>query len=374
MKILVLMKRFSSGKDQITENFGREVRLFSELQKRGHEVTLLCTDHVRNERISTTLNGMKVEIYPFGMPGILKFFAAARNAAKENDIIVGTSHPLHGIIAAVVAKGKPLIYDVRDNYETYDFTNIPLLKRGLIPRLVNNHVVRRSSLVTCASPELASIAGRHREGPTLVITNGIDLKLYRPLDRNKCRKMLKLPPDDKIITYSGGIRGIGVDLLLKAFKKVHEKDNSTRLMLIGDEIKSKYSDVASPNDKIDVFASVPYERLLYYLNASDVLVVAYEKNEFTKVMYTPYKLMDYMALNKPIVCTDVGDMKKMLAGYEQLICRPNDSDDMAGKLLVALKTKKVNYRSKLNDFTWERLGARLDTAIRAMFKNAGEAQ
>ena len=372
MKILVLMKRFSSNKDQIAENFGREVRLFSELQKKGHIVTLLCTDHVRKEKITTTLNGMKVEVYPFGILDAFRFFSVAKKLAKQNDTIAGTSHPLHGLIAVLAAMGKPVIYDVRDNYETYDFTNIPMFKRGIIPKFVNNHIIRKSSLITCASPALAEEAAKKTKAAVAVITNGIDLKLYRPIDRNKCREMLKMPMNGKIITYAGGIRGIGIDVLVKAFNKLEEKD--AKLMLIGDEIKSKYAYTAATSDeKIIVVGSMPYEKLLYYLNASDVLVVAYESNEFTKVMYAPYKLIDYMALNKPIVCTDVGEMRKML-GDDRLICRPHDTEDMAKKIAAALKIKRVEHRKKLSRFTWQKLGEKLDNAIKAMFKNtAAEA-
>ncbi len=366
MKILVLMKRFSSGKDQIKENFGREIRLFSEVQRKGHKVTLLCTDHVKKERISTTLNGMKVEVYPFGMGGFFRFLAVAKKMAAQNDVVVGTSHPLHGLIAVLAAKGKPVAYDVRDNYETYDFTNLPLLKKGIIPRLVNSYNLRKSKLVTCASPSLAKDAKRKTRGAVTVITNGIDLKLYRPLPSDKCRKMLKLPSDWKIITYSGGIRGTGVGLLIEAFEKVSAKDPKARLMLIGDEIKSKYSDLADKSGgKIIVVDAMPYERLLYYLNASDVLTIAYESNEFTKAMFTPYKLMDYMAVEKPIVCSDVGEMRKML-GDDRLICKPGDASDMAEKISIALKMKKASHRTRLKEFTWQKLGEKLEKAIVTM--------
>ncbi len=379
MRVLVVMKRFSSGKDQIGENFGREVRLASELRRLGHKVTLLCADHVKKERISTSLDGMKVEIYPFGLLDVFKFLTAAKRMGDDNDVIFGTSHPLLGHIAHLAAKnGKPMVYDVRDNYDYYDFSNVPLLKKGPIPKLVNNHVLRSSSLVTCASPSLAEMVKKIRKGkgPVVVLPNGVDLNICRPVPKEKCRRLLGLPVHGKIITYSGGIRGVGVDLLIAAFRKLQgtlqraQKTYGIKLMLIGDEIKKRYSPVAAAsNSKIIVLGSMPYEKLLYCLNASDAFVIAYEENEFTKVMYTPYKLMDYMALNKPIVCTDVGEMRRMLKGHEQLICKPNDTEDMAAKIAAALRVGKVNYRKMLADFTWQRLGRKLNTAIRATFKN-----
>ncbi|MBI2140893.1 glycosyltransferase [Candidatus Woesearchaeota archaeon] len=381
MKILVVMKRFSSGKDQIEENFGREVRLASELQRLGHQVTILCADQAKKEKATKKLNGMKVEICPFAIASITNFLAAAKRMAAENEIIVATSHPLLGLVAIAAAKKRPVVYDVRDNYETYEFGNFPLLKTGIIQklasRLVNNHVMRKSSMVTCASNILAHAALKARKGrgPVVTIPNGIDLQLYKPLPQEECRKLTDLPLNDKIITYSGGVRGAGIDTLIKAFNTVRERNKNAMLMLIGNEVKNKYSRAADASGgRIITVASVPYKALLYYLNASDVLVVAYEDNEFTRVMYTPYKLMDYMALDKPIVCTDVGEMRKVLKGYEQLICRPNDAGDMATKIEAALGMEKVNYRKMLADFTWQSLGKKLNTAIRATFKNPARVQ
>ncbi len=381
MRILVVMKRFSSGKDQIAENFGREVRLASELQRLGHQVTILCADQAKKERATVKLNGMKVEICPFTILGMAKLFALVKRMAAESEVVVATSHPLLGMIAIAAAKKRPVVYDVRDNYETYEFGSFPLLKAGIIQklasRLVNNYVIRKSSLVTCASNILAHAALKARKGrgPVVTIPNGIDLQLYKPLPKEECRKLIGLPINDRIITYSGGIRGAGIDTLIRAFSIVREKDKRAMLMLIGNDMVGKYSGAeAASGGRIATVASMPYEALLRYLNASDVLVVSYEDNEFTKVMYTPYKLMDYMALDKPIVCTDVGEMRKVLKGHEQLICKPNDAGDMAAKIVAALGMRQASYRKTLADFTWQRLGQRLNTAIRATFKNPAKEQ
>ncbi len=368
MKIFAIIKRFSSNKDQVKDNFGREVRLLSELQKRGHAITVLCADHITKERATTTLNNMKAQIYPFTILGLPEFIAAAKRMAAENDFTYATSHPLLGAVGHFASKatGKRMAYDLRDNYEAYDFTSLPLLKRGAIPKFVNSHAIRNSALITCASPAIAEIAKKKTKGAVAVITNGIDLDECKPMDTDRCRKKLGLPANAKIITYSGGIRGIGIDTLISAFKKVQATAKNAILMLIGNEIKQRYGSTADKS--IIVIGQMPYKDLIYYLNASDVLAIAYEKNEFTKVMYTPYKLMDYMALNKPIVCTDIGDMKKML-GDSKLACRPGDANDMARKIVAALKTRKTNTRSMLKDFTWKNLGKKLDQAIMATFKN-----
>ena len=165
MKILLLMKRFSTNRDMIMENFGREVRLFSEINRLGQTITVLCADQVKKERKTTKLNGMLVEIYPFGMVHIPKFIAVARKTAAENDVVVGSTHSLLGYIAHLAAKtsGKKMVYDLRDNYETYNFTNMPLLKKGFLPKMVDEHVIRSCDLAVCVSESLQQKVAAQRK-------------------------------------------------------------------------------------------------------------------------------------------------------------------------------------------------------------------
>jgi len=57
-------------------------------------------------------------------------------------------------------------------------------------------------------------------------------------------------------------------------------------------------------------------------------------------------------------------MKTLLTGYEDLICRPDDVEDLAFKILKALHYRKVNYREKLKTMTWEKLGIKLEEALK----------
>ena len=49
MKILVLMKRFGTNKDLVMQNFGRQIRLFEQIKKFGHDVDFLCADFKKFE-------------------------------------------------------------------------------------------------------------------------------------------------------------------------------------------------------------------------------------------------------------------------------------------------------------------------------------
>lgn len=363
MKILLLMKRFSTNRDMIMENFGREVRLFSEINRLGQTVTVLCADQVRKERKTAKLNGMQVEIYPFGISSIPKFLAAARKMAAENDVVIGLSHPLLGYIAHLAAKasGRKMVYDLRDNYETYNFTNLPLLKKGIVPSLVNNHIIRRCHLAICVSESLLQkIAVKRKNKPTVVVQNGVNTKLFRPLDKTACRRKLGLPQKPKIIVYTGHIsKERGADKLIEAFKTVKAKYPDTILLLSG-----KVDKDLNINQEGVVYKELPNRKdVVVAVNSSDAAVIPQPENETTKYAF-PYKLMEYMACNVPVVATAVGDMKEALKSHPESLCEPGNSNDMAQKIIATIETKrKASYNKIVAEYTWERLARKLNSEL-----------
>lgn len=363
MKILLLMKRFSTNRDMIMENFGREAKLFSEIRKLGHIVTILCADQVKKERKTTKLNGMNVEIRPFGIPNILKFAAAATTMAAENEVVIGSTHPLLGYIAHLAAKraGRKMVYDIRDNYETYNFTNLPMLKRGMLPRLVNNHVIRSCDLAVCVSESLKNkIVQKRKNKPTVVVKNGVNTKFFRQLSKAACRKKLNLPAKAQIIVYTGHIsKERGADKLIEAFGKIRAQKPEAMLLLSGQVDKD-----INVNQPGIVYKELPRRKdVVVGINTADVAVVPQPENETTKYAF-PYKLMEYMVCNVPVVATAVGDVKELLRNYPDSLAEPSNAEDLAYKITAALDNKKkARYGRIVAEYTWEKLARKLNTEL-----------
>ncbi len=362
MKILLLMKRFSTNRDMIIENFGRETRLFSEIRRLGHTVTILCADQVKKERKTTKLNGMAVEIYPFGLGNLLKYAAAATAMAAENEVVVGSTHPLLGYIAHLAAKrtGRKMVYDIRDNYETYNFTNLPLLKKGILSRRVNNHVIRSCDLAVCVSDSLMQKIAAKRKGPTAVVKNGVNTKFFKPLNKAACRKKLDLPAKAPVIVYTGHIsKERGADKLIEAFNKIREKDQAALLLMSG----QVDNDINIRQPGI-VYKELPRRKdVVVGINAGDVAVVPQPENETTRYAF-PYKLMEYMACNVPVVATAIGDVKDLLRDYPDSLAEPGNADDLGYKITAALNSrKKANYNRIVAEYTWEKLARKLNSEL-----------
>ena len=99
------------------------------------------------------------------------------------------------------------------------------------------------------------------------------------------------------------------------------------------------------------------------INAADVAVIPNPRNNFTEYCF-PYKLVEYMACNVPIVATGVGDVSLMLKKYKGSLCKPGDADDFSEKIIAKLeKNGRVNYSKDLRRFDWKVLAGKLNKII-----------
>ena len=282
MKILVFTSRYTASRDIIDEDFGRQVRLFEQLRKFGHEIDFFCVDYKKLENRNAKLHGIDVFIRPFNPVKILSLISNLRKIIEKRsyDLMIATSDPLWGVIGYFIAGkyGIKFVYDLQDNYLVYKSYKIPFF--GFFER----HVTRNSDLVMAASNILAENAKKIRKGRIATIPNGADLRIFKPLNKINSRKKLKLPVNAKIISYIGSIQKIqGVDILIKAFEELRKEIKDLNLLIVG-RIGTVYRENFDfKKEGIIYLGSVPQKDVVLAINSSDVLVVPYPKNIFTEV-------------------------------------------------------------------------------------------
>ena len=356
MKILVIMKRFGANKDMVMQNFGRQIRLFEPLAKK-HSIDFLCPDYIKNENKIITRSGIRFIIKPVSFFSIIGFVLYTKNLIKKEryDIIVATTDPIIGIINYLYSKKSkiPLIYDLQDNFETYDTYKIPFVD------FLHKRVLKYADVIITVSESLKKYISKIRRKPIYVIQNGIDLKLFRVIDKITARKKLRLPLNAKIIVFIGSLERLkGFDIMIEAFNNVRKKHPNAYLLLSGKIDK----DVNIGQTNI-IFREFPKrEEVVLGINASDVAILPNPINEFTKFCF-PYKIVEYMACNVPIVATDVGDVSILLKKYKGSLCKP-DVTDLSEKILEKLEDEqKVDYSKDVKNFKWEILADKLDKII-----------
>lgn len=353
MKILVLTSRYTANRDIIEEDFGRQVRLFEAFHKLGHSVDFLVADYRKFEARKARLHGINVTIEPFRLLGAINFYLKLRKMlrSKRYDYLFVSSDPLWSVFA--VYSRVPVIYDIQDDYSIYRTF------RFLLVRLFHHKMVKNAFLVTCASDVLEKDNRKIRDLPIINLPNGVDFSLFRPMEMDRCRRILGLPKSCRIVSYIGTMqRKQGVDLLIEAARDI----KGIKLLLVGKK-GAEDKDLDLKGDDIIYLGSLPYKKIPFAINASDVLAVPYPYNKFTRVMQAPYKMVEYMACNRPVVVTDVGSLAKTLDD-RRFVARPSDKKELRDKISFALGVKKVNNRKKITDFSWDAIAKKLEGALK----------
>ncbi len=367
MKALVLTSRYTASRDIIGEDFGRQARLFEALKKLKHEIDFYCADYVKFENKNLKLHGINVMIRPFGIFKLFNFLNGLNKTLKNKkyDILISTSDPLWGVIGRFFAKkdNMKFLYDLHDNYATYDSYKIPFLK------YIDRNAVKNADIVTTVSYALKEKISNIRKKNVFVIQNGVDLKLFRPIDRVSSRKKLKLPLKSKIIGYTGSLqKSLGVDILVNVFERIKKEMPDAKLLLVGRLSKDKSNRPDIKKEGIISFDALRQEDVALAINAADVVVAPSPSNEFTKYCF-PYKCVEYMACNTPIVATSLSDVKLMLKDYKDSLCNPDDENELYDKIKIQMNKGKIDYREKLLNFTWDKIALKLDKIIKGKLKN-----
>lgn len=358
MRLLVLASRYTATRDIIGEDFGRQTRLFAAMKKLGYDIDFFVADYRKHEKKDVKLHGINAAIRPFGIIYFFGFLKNLDNALKNKEYgaLIATGDPLWGVIGHIFAKRHKamFIYDLHDNYETYSTYNLPFFKYA------DRLALKGADIVTTVSYALKEKISGVRKKNVFVIQNGVDIKLFRPLDRLRCRKALKLPKNAKIIAYAGSIQRLqGIDLLLDAFDSLRREIKDITLVIAGRFYGNEQKFINLNREGVVYLGSLAQNRVVQLINAADAVVVPNPENEFTKYCF-PYKVVEYMACNRPIVATDVGDVGILLKKFKGSLCRENDKSDMIEKIKMQLNKKKVCYRRDVLKNSWDNIALRFD--------------
>lgn len=135
------------------------------------------------------------------------------------------------------------------------------------------------------------------------------------VDRSEALRKLDLDPAYRYILFFGFIRAYkGLDLLIQAMDHEYFIDNKIRLIVAGEyyekeEVYRKLIDeLAQPELIIEKTFFIPDDEVRYYFGAADLVVQPYKSATQSGIS----QLAIYF--EKPMVVTDVGGLKEIVAG------------------------------------------------------------
>ncbi len=179
----------------------------------------------------------------------------------------------------------------------------------------------------------------------------------------KLERLKQLPPDPSIrrgYPYMAGYLGVigqqeGVEYILQAAQYIKERENNVFWGIVGGgphlEAMKKQAHAMGLDDCVEFTGRVPDDQMLRYLNTADVCVNSDTYNAMNDKS-TMNKVLEYMALGKPIVQFDLTE-GRYSAQEASLYAKRNDAADMAEKIRQLLADPEL--RERMGRFGHERI-------------------
>jgi glycosyltransferase involved in cell wall biosynthesis len=277
-----------------------------------------------------TVDGMKVLRYPLvaASGGILAYgreFGGAlwhtarllRHLARETEIdIVHAGNPPDFLLLAALAlkrQGTRIVFDHHDvSPELY------LSRSGrqdpvyLLLRSLERLAFRQADVVVSANESFRRLAierGGKDPDDVVVVRNGPDLAQFRLKEPDAALKRGK----PYLLAYAGVMgRQDGIDYAIRALAALHQRRQDWRAVLMGDgETLPEARDLATRlglGDVVDFPGWTAHDDLLSVLSTADVCLAPDPKTAANDIS-TLIKIMEYMALARPVVSFDLAESR-----------------------------------------------------------------
>lgn len=324
----------------------------------GYEVNIICPKGRGYERGYEVLNGVHIFRHPlpveartalgygfeYALSLAMEFTLAVRVALTRGfDVIHGCNPPdtIFLIARFFKAFGKRFIFDHHDiNPELYEakFGRRDFWYRLLCRLEKWTFATADVSIATNESYRRIAIErGGMNASRVFVVRSGADLTRVRAVaPRPDFRR-------DKafLVGYVGVIgKQEGLDLLLEAVAYLRHNfhRNDVHFVIVGDGTElpalRQMSRELALEDCVEFTGRLPDAQLWEIMSTADVCVNPDRANEMNDKS-TMNKILEYMALGKPIVQFDLTE-GRFSAGDASLYARPNDVADFAAKLCELL--------------------------------------
>lgn len=341
---------------------GCHIRIRNEIEslpRQQVEVTLCTYHHGRDvEGIHICRTGkipgytsLGVGFSPFKFPAdLLLFFLVLRQTLRiRPDILHGHLHEgtLIGwcVRTLLFWRKIPLVMDVQGSltgelasYGT--FRRAPVLLK--LFRLVEKVVYRLPDRFLCSSV---------RSRDVLVQEFGVDPALTFLMEdvvadfcsqQEVRRQDLHIPPDKKVIVYSGSLlAGKGIDTLMYLLEHLHGQRDDLFFLLIGYPVEElqAFIDRQALGSSCLLTGRLAYEQLLAHLALADLAV----EPKLPASGEASGKVLHYMAAGLPVVCFATENNRRLL-GDSGYFAEPGSDRSLAELVLQALADPETAQR------------------------------
>jgi glycosyltransferase involved in cell wall biosynthesis len=182
-----------------------------------------------------------------------------------------------------------------------------------------------------------------------VIYQGVDHEVYKPIERNECKKVLGLHENDKhILVVSSNLEHKRMDLAKKIFSRVSAHRKDIRLM------KAGYSEILSGENIINL-GWIPEEKMPILYNAADIFLHTSEYEGFG------LPVLEAMSCGTMVVANNRASIPEIMGDTGKILRMGADQpgiDKIAETILETIDTEPDNsLLLQSRKFSWEKTAA-----------------
>jgi glycosyltransferase involved in cell wall biosynthesis len=311
--------------------------LAENLVKRGHEVTVYCSERPI-ESGESSINGVRVVRMRtpaafYGTP--LALFPSKIIADKYDVIHSNFPSPYLAAASACLAR-------LKSTPATLTWHNDLPPVTSSVAFIVKLHDLISGSYLSTYKKIIATTKIYSRNSETLrryqnkvvVIQNGVDTKRFNPkVNGTPIREKFGLG-GSKVMLFVGVFTRWhaykGLDVLLEAFKIARQDINSTKLLIVGggemiEHYKSIARDLRLSNDVVFAGRVEDDELPPYYAACDFAILPSRDSSEGFGLV-----LLEAMACGKPVIGSRVGGIPEIISdGENGFLVRPNNAKELA---------------------------------------------
>ena len=250
-----------------------------------------------------------------------------------------------GVAAAFLARWfrKPLVMTARG-------TDVTLIPKYRLPRMMIRWAAREAAAIVTVSRALKDDLVRLGIEPErmAVLRNGVDLGLFRPVERGGVRAALGID-GPTLLSVGHLIPRKAHDMVIRALPLLP----GHRLVIVGDGPEratlGRLANALNVSDRVRFVGAVPQEELVTYYSAADALVLASTREGWANV------LLEAMACGTPVIASNVGGASELVTSAEAGLLLPERTPEalaQAAKALLRDYPEREATRRYAERFSW----------------------
>ena len=300
------------------------------------------------------LRGLGVEVDVMSVEGwrrrseYLRAYPRLRRSLRENRYhLIHAYYGLSGLIAAAQSKVPFVVTFCGDDALGARKRNGGVTAFSKILVKASKSAASRGAAITVKTRQMKDIFPP--DAKVTVIPSGVDLRMFRPMDRESCCRELGLSEDPLKILFLGN-----TSLPVKNFPLARDAV---------DLLKQRGMDA-----QLMAVSNVTDEEIVLHMNACDCLLITSMSEG------SPNIAVESLACNLPIVSVEVGDVRELIDGIEGCRLTSRDPESIADSLRdVLTKRERIPGADAVAHLDISRIALRILEVYRGVVPQAGRS-